>query len=74
MDQGLSKICKSTFKMQAGKTVFMLIFTKYNSVWLKQREDLAWREHADGLVPQLDILSSRNVLTLLYLNRKCTSQ
>lgn len=60
--------------MLAGKTVFMLIITKFNSVWLKQREDLAWREHADGPVPQLDILSSRNGLTVLHLNRKCTNQ
>lgn len=43
----------------------MLIIMKYNSVWLKQGEDLAWREHADGPVPQLDILSGRNVLTIL---------
>lgn len=52
----------------------MLISTKYASVWLKEGEDLAWREHADGLVPQLDILSGKNMLTVLYLNRKCTNQ
>lgn len=52
----------------------MLIITKYNSLRLKQREGFAWRKHADGLVPQLDILSSRNVLTVLYLYRKCTNK
>lgn len=48
----------------------MLIITKFNSVWLKQTEDLACREHVDGPVPQLDILSSRNMLTSLYPKKK----
>lgn len=48
----------------------MLIITKFNSVWLKQTEDLACREHVDGPVPRLDILSSRNVLTSLYPQKK----
>lgn len=48
----------------------MLIITKFNSVWLKQTEDPACRERGDGPVPQLDILSSRNVLTPLYPKKK----
>lgn len=45
------------FKTLSAKTYCQLpVTTKLHSLWLKQTEYLAWRDWADGPVPQLDIL------------------
>jgi len=48
----------------------LLIAAECNSVWPKQTEEPACREPVGGPEPQLDILSSRNMLTFVYSKKK----